>query len=214
MGSSGIPPAPPPTPYVSAPSPADHQESDFPVSSGREPSSSNRSKRPSLKPLQIPARYLDSTQLNTTDATFLPTSTPGSIRAGLPPRPTSTRGKTFVRSLLPQWSFSAKNNSQEGDKTNLLLPSISSQGQRDSSSISRAFSLSKVFSGVTLKGTHSLPVTPFGNQGAGSSLERHVVDIPTPGKTQDRIHMGRSLSAPGNAKGRSLRRADSLGLIE
>ncbi|PKU76015.1 uncharacterized protein LOC110093311 [Dendrobium catenatum] len=213
MESAGVPHLQPLTPQVAAAGSADRQEFNRAEGSGGESSSLHRSRRPSLPSLQIPARSLENSQINAARINFPSSATPPSTRPGLPPRPSSSRAKLPVRNILPQWSFKTKNSTPEGDKTNLLTSSTPSQGQQDKSSIARAFSLTKVLSSMTLKGTLSLPATPVGNSGFESSQERHVIDIPTPDKPQARKHITRSLSVPDNAKGRNLRRADSLGLI-
>lgn len=215
MESGGVPQQPPLAPQAAATSSADRQEFSRAEGSGGETSSTHRSRRPSLPSLQIPARSLENAQISSAKMNFPSSVTPNLTRQCLPPRPSSSRTKQAARNLLSQWSFKTKNSIAEGDKTNLLTPSAStpSQGQQDKSSIARAFSLTKVFSSISLKGTLSLPATPVGNSGSESSQERHVIDIPAQDKQQTRKHITRSLSVPENAKGRILRRADSLGLI-
>lgn len=208
MESCGLPP-----PQASAPGSADRQEFDQAESSVGEISSIHRSRRPSLPSLQIPARNVENSQINSTRVNFSSSATPSSTRVGLPPRPSSSRVKPSIRSLTPQWSFKIKNSTPENDKTNLLMPSTTSQGHQDKNSIARAFSLTKVWSSISLKGTLSLPATPVGNSDPESSLERHIIDIPAQDKPQGQKHITRSISMPGNPKGKSLRRADSLGLI-
>lgn len=212
MERSELPPHPPPTPQISAPGSADRQEFDRDESTIGEISSTHRSRRPSLPSLEIPARNAENSQINSARVNFS-SVTPNSTRAGLPPRPSSSRLKPSVKSLPSQWSFKIKNSTPESDKTNLLTPSAPSQGQQDKNSIARTFSLTKVWSSISQKGTHSLPATPVGNSGPESSQERHVIDIPALDKRQGSKHIRRSLSMPENPKSKSLRRADSLGFI-
>ncbi|KAG0476449.1 hypothetical protein HPP92_013290 [Vanilla planifolia] len=162
----------------------DHEELGRRESNGRKISQSHLSRRPSLTSLQIPARSLDNYQNNSERIDIPASSTPCSTRSSLPPRPPSIKGKASMRSLLPQWSFGAKNCSQEADKAVLLMPSTSSGRQQDRRS-----------------------------WGPESLRGRHIVGIPTPDKPQGQKHMVRSLSAPGNVKDRSLRRTHSLGFI-
>lgn len=133
------------------------------------------SRRPNLASLQIPVRALGNS-LPSARAYAFPS--PGSARAGLPPRPNSTRTKSSIRSLVQQRSLRTKGLSSDGDRTVLLIPGTpSSEGQEDKPSTSRQFSLTKVFSSVSTKKTHSLPVTPVTSQGPSSEQERHVVDV-------------------------------------
>ncbi|KAK8930765.1 hypothetical protein KSP39_PZI016853 [Platanthera zijinensis] len=212
MERSELPPHPPPSPQISASGSADPQEFDQDESTIGETSSTHRSRRPILPSLQIPARNAENSQINSARVNFS-SATPNSTRAGLPPRPSSSRLKPSVKSLPSQWSFKIKNSTPESDKTNLLTPSAPSQGQQDKKSLARTFSLTKVWSSISQKGTLSLPATPVGNSGPESSQERHVIDIPVPDKRQGSKHIRRSLSMPENPKSKSLRRADSLGFI-
>ncbi|CAN6193523.1 unnamed protein product [Urochloa humidicola] len=171
----------------------------------------HNSRRPNLS-LQIPARTLD---------TGIPTSTrinisssPGSTRAGLPPRPNSTRTKSSIKNIIHQNSFRARSSAQDGDRVILLNPGTSSEGQQDNPSTARSFSFRKVINSLSAKRTHSLPVTPVGTADKVSSPGNRLESLPTTSQNQEaEAKIKRSLSVPGNRKNRSLRRADSLGVI-
>ncbi|XP_020109570.1 uncharacterized protein LOC109724966 isoform X3 [Ananas comosus] len=192
----------------------DREVSDQNESTGRESNPrTHHSRRPHLSSIQIPARTIENPIPSSTRITISPS--PSSTRAGLPPRPSSTRTKSSIRNLFPQRSIRAKSSSLEGDRTILLIPGTPlSEGQQEKPSTSRSFSFTKVFNSVSVKTAHSLPVTPVANSGPASSQERHAVDLPnTMDKKEIQTQIRRSFSVPGNAKGRSLRRMDSLGLI-
>ncbi|CAL5040001.1 unnamed protein product [Urochloa decumbens] len=171
----------------------------------------HNSRRPNLS-LQIPARTLD---------TAIPTSTrinisssPSSTRAGLPPRPNSTRTKSSIKNIIPQNSFRSRSSTQDGDRVILLNPGTSSEGQQDNPSTARSFSFRKVINSLSAKRTHSLPVTPVGTTDKVSSPANNLESLPTISQNREaEAKIKRSLSVPGNRKNRSLRRADSLGVI-
>ncbi|CAN6200782.1 unnamed protein product [Urochloa humidicola] len=171
----------------------------------------HNSRRPNLS-LQIPARTLD---------TGIPTSTrinisssPSSTRAGLPPRPNSTRTKSSIKNIMPQNSFRARSLAQDGDRVILLNPGTPSEGQQDNPATARSFSFRKVINSLSAKRTHSLPVTPVGTTDKVSSPANHLESLPTTSQNREvEAKIKRSLSVPGNRKNKSLRRADSLGVI-
>ncbi|KAM0867953.1 hypothetical protein ACQ4PT_041654 [Festuca glaucescens] len=169
----------------------------------------NNSRRPNLS-LQIPLRTLDS---------HVPTSTrinisasPSSTRAGLPPRPNSARPKSSIKNTIPQQSFRLRNSAQEGDRTNLLAPAAGSEGLHDNPT-PRSFSFRKVINSLSAKRTYSLPVTPVATSDKASPLGIQIDNKPTTSQPEVQPQIRRSLSVPGNRKNRSLRRADSLGVI-
>ncbi|WVZ78931.1 hypothetical protein U9M48_026570 [Paspalum notatum var. saurae] len=170
----------------------------------------HNSRRPNLS-LQIPARTLDSTIPTSTRINI--SSSPSSTRAGLPPRPNSTRTKSSIKNINPQHSFRARSSVQEGDRVNLLNPGTSTEGQQDNPTTGRSFSFRKVINSLSAKRTHSLPVTPVGTTVKASSPANHLDNLPTTSNQEDEAKIRRSLSVPGNRKNRSLRRADSLGVI-
>uniref|UniRef100_A0ACD5UI57 Uncharacterized protein n=1 Tax=Avena sativa TaxID=4498 RepID=A0ACD5UI57_AVESA len=167
------------------------------------------SRRPNLS-LQIPIRTLDN---------HVPTSTrinisasPSSTRAGLPPRPNSARPKSSIKNTIPQQSFRLRNSAQEGDRTILLVPGTGSEGPQDNPT-PRSFSFRKVINSLSAKRTYSLPVTPVATSDKASPPGIQIDNQPTTTQPEVQAQIRRSLSVPGNRKNRSLRRADSLGVI-
>ncbi|XP_074556360.1 uncharacterized protein LOC141812213 isoform X2 [Curcuma longa] len=197
--------------YTASPPSSFHRESsDKDANTLREVVHAHNSRRPNLASLQIPVRTLESPMPS---ARAHALSSPSSASAGLPPKPNSTRTKSSIRSVFSQRSLKTKGSISEGDRTVLLIPGTSSSGQQDNPSTSRQFSFIKVLSSVSTKRTYSLPVTPVGNQGPSTEQERHVVDLSSLEKKDAEMQIRRSLSVPGNAKNRGLRRMDSIGLI-
>uniref|UniRef100_A0A0E0LEN3 RING-CH-type domain-containing protein n=1 Tax=Oryza punctata TaxID=4537 RepID=A0A0E0LEN3_ORYPU len=172
--------------------------------------SGNNSRRPNLS-LQIPARTLDN-QIGTSARINISPS-PSSTRAGLPPRPNSTRTKSSLKNIIPQQGFRARSSAQEGDRAILLVPGTPSEGQQDNTSTLRSFSFRKVINSLSTKRTHSLPVTPIATSDKTSSPGNQINNLPTTDNQDVQARIRRSLSVPGNRKNRSLRRADSLGVI-
>ncbi|KAL3568876.1 hypothetical protein D5086_028766 [Populus alba] len=180
---------------------AKHQDS----TSGSPDHSQACSRKPSLSSLEIPARSLE------TEFTKIEIAqSPSSAKPGLPPRPSSAKFKSTVKSLLPQRSLKAKNLIQDGEKTVLIVPDTPpSDSPAAKPSTSRSFSLNKVL--FPLKSTNSLPVTPSANSDPEALQERNVNSCSDYDKVEVRHHIRRSLSVPVNIKVRSLRRTDSGG---
>ncbi|XP_066376204.1 uncharacterized protein [Miscanthus floridulus] len=170
----------------------------------------HNSRRPNLS-LQIPARTLDTSIPTSTRVTI--SSSPSSTRVGLPPRPNSTRTKSSIKNINPQNSFRARSSAQEGDRVVLLNPGTSSEGQQDNPTTARSFSFRKVINSLSAKRTHSLPVTPVGTTDKAASPANQLDTLPTTSNEGVEAKIRRSLSVPGNRKNRSLRRADSIGVI-
>ncbi|PVH47373.1 hypothetical protein PAHAL_4G045500 [Panicum hallii] len=192
-----------------SPEPADRAAPD--QDGGAQATPGLNSRRPNLS-LQIPARTLDTSIPTSTRINI--SSSPSSTRAGLPPRPNSTRTKSSIKNIMPQHSFRARSSAQEGDRVILLNPGIPSEGQQDNPSTARSFSFRKVINSLSAKRTHSLPVTPVGTNDKVSSPANQLESLPTTSQNQEvEAKIRRSLSVPGNRKNRSLRRADSLGVI-
>ncbi|KAL6873787.1 hypothetical protein ACP4OV_013869 [Aristida adscensionis] len=172
--------------------------------------SGHNSRRPNLS-LQIPARTMDNNVPSSTRINI--SSSPSSTRAGLPPRPNSTRTKSSIKNIIPQNSFRARSSAQEGDRVILLNPGTLSEGQQDNPIAARSFSFRKVITSLSAKRTHSLPVTPVGTTETMSSPGNQIDNLPTKANQEVEAKIRRSLSVPGNRKNKSLRRADSLGVI-
>ncbi|KAJ6778999.1 hypothetical protein OIU74_002732 [Salix koriyanagi] len=180
---------------------AKHQDS----TSGSPDHSQVCSRKPSLSSLEIPARSLEAEFTKIEIA-----QSPSSAKPGLPPRPSSAKYKSTVKSLLPQRSLKAKNLTQDGEKTVLIIPDTPpSDSPVAKPSTSRSFSLNKVL--FPIKSTNSLPVTPSANSDPEAVQDRNVDSCSDYDKVEVQHHIRRSLSVPVNIKARSLRRTDSGG---
>ncbi|KAJ6863829.1 hypothetical protein NC651_034590 [Populus alba x Populus x berolinensis] len=191
---------------------AKHQDS----TSGSPDHSQACSRKPSLSSLEIPARSIEAEFYENRNS-----AKPSSAKPGLPPRPSSAKFKSTVKSLLPQRSLKAKNLIQDGEKTVLIVPDTPpSDSPAAKPSTSRSFSLNKVL--FPLKSTNSLPVTPSANSDPEALQERNVnscsdYDSRITGPIGS-YHEGRSsasyktfIISSGEYKVRSLRRTDSGG---
>ncbi|XP_019435779.1 PREDICTED: uncharacterized protein LOC109342180 isoform X2 [Lupinus angustifolius] len=175
-----------------------------------------QSRRPALSSLQIPPWSLD-TALSSFANTDGPTlSTPASTR-GLPPRPSSAKFRTSIKTSLPQRIFRAKTCTGVGDteRTLLILPDTSpSHAPLDKPSTSRSLSLNnKVFFSSSTKAAHSVPVTPITTSAAEDAHGRQP-DSGSGSRIMEVMHhMTRSFSVPVNGKSTNVRRTDSRCLI-
>ncbi|KAI4305528.1 hypothetical protein L6164_028892 [Bauhinia variegata] len=194
--------------------PACHLETRTGADKEEETSLIQQSRRPSLPSLQIPARSLESTPSSLANADSPLLSSPGSSRGGLPPRPNSAKPKSSMRSLLAQRSFKTKDNSQDCERTVLIVPdTLPSDGPVDQPSTSRSLSLNKVLLPSSRKATHSLPVTPTTNVGPEIVDGRPLSNVLDSSKMDVKKHMTRSFSVPVNIRNSSLRRTSSSSLI-
>ncbi|XP_019162313.1 PREDICTED: uncharacterized protein LOC109158877 isoform X2 [Ipomoea nil] len=163
-----------------------------------------QSRRPNLSSLQIPAR---SSECDLTSFTRIDVPSPGSARAGLPPRPNSARLISSVKNLIPQKSFRAKNLPPDAEKTVLIVPETPLS---DKPSTSRSFSLNKILFSSSTKPAHSLPVTPK-ESAAPKPFEDSQLDDHSELPIFEVQHIPRSFSVPANVKNKSLKRIDSSG---
>ncbi|KAF9675214.1 hypothetical protein SADUNF_Sadunf09G0008900 [Salix dunnii] len=141
---------------------------------------------------------------------FLLTSSSEDARTGGSPGPSSSKGKSSLKSLLPKLSFKSRISTLDIEKAATLGPDASSI-PREKPSISRSFSLTKIFT-PRMKQTSSLPVTPIVNSKAGSARGVSIGGVLNSSMslkgTQRQI--SRSLSVPVNNKERSIKRMDSF----
>ncbi|KAG0471425.1 hypothetical protein HPP92_015971 [Vanilla planifolia] len=101
------------------------------------------------------------------------------------------------------------NSTPKSDRTTAHRAGNSLHGQQDKPSI-LTLSFGKAWNSISAKITRSLPATPVGNLCIESAPVSHEIDLPLPEKLQVQKHFLRSVSLPGNAKGRNTRRMDSL----
>ncbi|KAJ1424356.1 Zinc finger, RING-CH-type [Sesbania bispinosa] len=119
------------------------------------------------------------------------------------PGPSSSKGKSSRRSLLPKLSFRYRTPPDIEKPTQ----EVSSSGIREKPSISRSLSLSKIFT-PRIKRTSSLPVEEIGHSNPESTHGGSVGGPLHKRDTQRKI--ARSLSVPANNKDKSIRRMDSF----
>nr|KYP41482.1 hypothetical protein KK1_037167 [Cajanus cajan] len=113
------------------------------------------------------------------------------------PRPSSYRGKSSMRSILPKLGF---RNRPSLDVEKAIQPSFSGQ---DKSSISRSVSLTKIFNPL-IKRTSSLPVEEIARANAESALAT------SPCRREIQGMIARSRSVPVNNNEKGIRKLDSV----
>ncbi|KAK7312562.1 hypothetical protein VNO77_36506 [Canavalia gladiata] len=122
------------------------------------------------------------------------------------PGPSTSKGKSSIRSLLPKLSFRYRAPS-DTEKATTTAPEISSSAIGEKPSISRSLSLTKIFT-PRIKRTSSLPVDEIGHSNTESAHGGSVGGPLNKRETQRKI--ARSLSVPVNNKDKSIRRMDSF----
>ncbi|KOM50689.1 hypothetical protein LR48_Vigan08g151600 [Vigna angularis] len=123
------------------------------------------------------------------------------------PGPSTSRGKSAIRSLLPKLSFRYRTPAADVEKANTAAPEVSSSGIGEKPSIARSLSLTKIFT-PRIKRTSSLPLDEIRQSNNESS---HGGSVGGPlNKKEAQRKIARSLSVPANNKDKSLRRMDSF----
>lgn len=101
-------------------------------------------------------------------------SSPSESRLNGSSGPSSTRGKSSIRSLLPKLSFKHRGCDSDVEKATTADSGSSTQ---DKPSVSRSWSFSKIFT-PRMKRTSSFPVNPFQNEDPdtahGGSINSHL----------------------------------------
>ncbi|XP_048234049.1 uncharacterized protein LOC8264077 isoform X2 [Ricinus communis] len=172
--------------------------------------------------LEIPSRTLDDPSQDSVvikmpptpsptprKVNFLLTPTSSDARACGSPGPSSTRGKSSLRSLLPKLSFKSRISMLDAEKAANLAPDSSCTMPREKPSISRSLSLSKIFT-PRMKRTSSLPVTSIANSNPDSIRGGSISGALSSSGKGARRQISRSLSVPVNNKEKSIRRMDSF----
>ncbi|KAF8397679.1 hypothetical protein HHK36_016600 [Tetracentron sinense] len=173
--------------------------------------------------LQIPSRTLEDSSQGFVRINMPPTPSPTPKRVNFPrtpsptyarisrsPGPSSSKGKSSVKSLLPRLSFKSRNSTSEIEKAAILALGASSTGPREKPFVSRSLSLTKIFT-PRMKRTSSLPVTPIAHSTPESLHGEITVNPQNSAKKGGERLISRSLSVPVNNRERSIRRMDSLG---
>ncbi|XP_010253651.1 PREDICTED: uncharacterized protein LOC104594842 isoform X2 [Nelumbo nucifera] len=146
-----------------------------------------------------------------TRVNFPSTPSPASARIYGSPGPSSSKGKSTIKSLLPRLSFKYRSSTTDIEKAATLALGASSAG-REKTSISRSLSFTKIFT-PRVKRTSSLPVTPVAHSNPESLRGGSTIEPMNSTKKGTQRHISRSLSVPLNNKTQSIRRIDSLGGI-
>ncbi|KAL0436439.1 UNVERIFIED_CONTAM: hypothetical protein Sradi_0351800 [Sesamum radiatum] len=125
---------------------------------------------------------------------FALTRSPSDSRLHGSSGPSSTKGKSSIRSILPWLSFKSRSSNSDVEKAANIDSGSSTMVAQDKLSISRSWSLSKIFT-PRIKRTSSLPVTPFENSNpdaapSGSINSHLTLD------TNEGWRISRSLSVP------------------
>lgn len=164
--------------------------------------------------LEIPSRSLEVSRQEFVQIKMPPTPTPTPKRVNflLTPSPdsrvygssgpSSTRGRSSIRNLLPKLSFKNRGSSSDADKADSVSSTSAAQ---DKPSMSRSWSFSKIFT-PRMKSSVSLPVTPIANSNPDSSHG----NCPPPLDEKGVRHMSRSLSVPVIKKEKSTQKMDSF----
>lgn len=125
------------------------------------------------------------------------------------PGPSSSRGKSSIKNLLPKMSFIHRNSAADTEKATNPDPDASITGLREKPSIARSLSFTKLFTPRSRRAS-SLPATPIGNSSKESSHSERVCSTPQPTSTGLQRTIPRSRSVPVNDKEDSIRRMDSF----
>uniref|UniRef100_A0A2P2L5T4 Protein binding protein n=1 Tax=Rhizophora mucronata TaxID=61149 RepID=A0A2P2L5T4_RHIMU len=169
--------------------------------------------------LEIPSRTMENSSQDSIVIKMPPTRsptprkvnfllTPPSIDGRLngSPGPSSSRGKSSLRSMLPKLSFKSRTSALDVEKAANSSPDVSSTMSWEKPSISRSLSLSKIFT-PRMKRTSSLPVTPISSSNPESVRGGSTGGSFHPNRNQQ---ISRSLSVPVNNKERTSKKMDSF----
>lgn len=203
-----------------------HQHSEFSIPILKEESLSSKAEeisdaKPWRKPnlfLEIPSRTPEASSLSSSEfvqikipQTPTPTSkkvnfqlTPSTseVKTSSSPGPTPGRAKSSLRNLLPKMSFKSRYSQPDAVE-------VSSPMTQERASISRSWSLSKIFT-PRMKRTSSLPNTQFGDSDSDSICGEHPCSSSSVETKGPRCSISRSLSVPVLNKDGKLKRADSF----
>nr|XP_043631315.1 uncharacterized protein LOC122602783 isoform X2 [Erigeron canadensis] len=121
--------------------------------------------------------------------------------------PSTSRGKSSIKSLIPKLSFKFRSRNSEIEKAAILALGGSPSDLRGKTKMSRNYSFTKLFSSK-MKRTSSLPVTPIAHSNPESMHGRNNMEK---GWIQRPIH--RSHSVPDLIKDGSVTQTESLGVF-
>ncbi|KAI3450553.1 hypothetical protein Pfo_007218 [Paulownia fortunei] len=171
--------------------------------------------------LEIPTRTLEVSpqEFVQIKMPFTPSPTPKRVNFHLSPSPSdsrlngcsgpsSTRGKSSIRSLLPKLSFKHRGSNSDVEKAANIDSGSSTVVTQDKPSVSRSWSFSKIFT-PRIKRTSSLPVTPFANSNPDTA-HRGSINSHLTLDTKEVRRMSRSLSVPVVNKDKGIQKMNSF----
>ncbi|XP_039017329.1 uncharacterized protein LOC120148230 isoform X2 [Hibiscus syriacus] len=141
---------------------------------------------------------------------FLLTPSPSDARITGSLCPSSSRGKSSLKSLLPKPSFKNGNPDLDAEKVAMFAPESSTTSRREKPSIVRTLSLTKLFRSPRVKRTSSLPVTRIVHSNSESECIGSLSGSVNSSRKGSIQQISRSLSVPINRKEGNLRRMDSF----
>ncbi|KAK8601503.1 hypothetical protein V6N12_051335 [Hibiscus sabdariffa] len=173
--------------------------------------------------LQIPSRTLEdpfqesvtikmppTSCLTPRKVNFLLTPSPSDARITGSSGPSSSRGKSSLKSLLPKLSFKSRNSDLDVEKAATFAPGSSPTSRREKRPIARTLSLTKIFRSPRMKRTSSLPVTRIAHSNSESASIGSLSGLVNSSRKGSIRQISRSLSVPINRKEGNLRRMDSF----
>ncbi|CAK9314408.1 unnamed protein product [Citrullus colocynthis] len=167
--------------------------------------------------LEIPSRTTDFVAIKmppTSSPTpkkvnFVLTPTSSDAIASGSPGPSSSRGKSSIKTLFPKLSFIYRSSSDVEAASSIVSEASSSSGTHEKPHALKTLSVATMFTSRS-KQASSLPVTPIAHSNQESKHDENK------GSEQESVRRGsqkrisRSLSLPVNNKARSIRRTDSF----
>ncbi|MBA0825301.1 hypothetical protein Goarm_021900, partial [Gossypium armourianum] len=140
---------------------------------------------------------------------FFLTPSPSDARITGSLGPSSSRGKSSLKSLLPKVSFKHRNPNSDIEKAANFEPESSSSSQREKPVIASTLSLTKIFT-PQMKRTSSMPVTRIAHLNSESAITGSLSVSNASFRKGSMWQFSRSLSLPLNRKEGNLRRMDSF----
>ncbi|CAA2982669.1 Ubiquitin-- ligase [Olea europaea subsp. europaea] len=188
-----------------------------------ETSNAKHWKKPNLF-LEIPSRTLEVSHQEFVQIKMPPTPTPTPKRVNFlltpspsdakvtvsgSPHPSSSKAKPSIKNLLPRLSFKYRSSNSDAEKTANLDSGSSTTRTQENPSISRSWSLTKIFT-PRMKRTTSLPVTPIAHSNPESVRDGIINSSVALDTKVAQRHISRSLSVPDLNKGKGIRKLDSF----
>ncbi|CAA2982671.1 binding [Olea europaea subsp. europaea] len=142
---------------------------------------------------------------------FLLTPSPSDAKVTVSgsPHPSSSKAKPSIKNLLPRLSFKYRSSNSDAEKTANLDSGSSTTRTQENPSISRSWSLTKIFT-PRMKRTTSLPVTPIAHSNPESVRDGIINSSVALDTKVAQRHISRSLSVPDLNKGKGIRKLDSF----